>query len=165
MKELNTDFYDEYKRLDKFCRDMFSGQDGVTEYIKQMENAALYRYYVPTWDEDLKQLKRMRHLRNKLAHEVEFDADLCTESDILFVKTFYTRLFNCSDPLSIIRRQKEAAKKDKENNKKHHRNSRDSLYIIQRKKNLYLIKFITFLKTVFQNSHYIKPLKMRLLFL
>ena len=37
MKELNTDFYDEYKRLDKFCRDMFSGQDGVTEYIKQME--------------------------------------------------------------------------------------------------------------------------------
>lgn len=165
MKELNTDFYDEYKRLDKFCRDMFSGQDGVTEYIKQMENAALYRYYVPTWDEDLRQLKRMRHLRNKLAHEVGFDADLCTESDILFVKTFYTRLFNCSDPLSIIRRQKEAAKKGKKNSKKRHRNSRDSLYIIQRKKNLYLIKFITFLKTVFQNSHYIKPLKMRLLFL
>ena len=161
MKELNTDFYDEYKRLDKFCRDMFSGQDGVTEYIKQMENAALYRYYVPTWDEDLKQLKRMRHLRNKLAHEVGFDADLCTENDILFVKTFYTRLFNCSDPLSIIRRQKEG----KKNSKKRHRNSRDSLYIIQRKKNLYLIKFITFLKTVFQNSHYIKPLKMRLLFL
>lgn len=78
MKELNTDFYDEYKRLDKFCRDMFSGQDGA-EYIKQMENNALYRYYVPTWDEDLRQLKRMRHLRNQLAHEVEFDADLCTE--------------------------------------------------------------------------------------
>ena len=118
MKELNTDFYDEYKRLDKFCRDMFSGQDGVTEYIKQMENAALYRYYVPTWNEDLRQLKRMRYLRNKLAHEVGFDADLCTESDILFVKAFYTRLFNCSDPLSIIRRQKEAVKKRQQEQQK-----------------------------------------------
>ena len=138
MKVLNTDIYDEYKRLDKFFSYMFSGRDGVTEYIKQMENAALYRYYVPTWDEDLRQLKRMRHLRNKLAHEVEFDADLCTESDILFVKAFYTRLFNCSDPLSIIRRQKEAAKKrQKEQQKTPPEQPRPFIYYPKKKESLF----------------------------
>lgn len=138
MKELNTYFYDEYKRLDKFCRDMFSGKDGVSEYIKQMENSSLYRYYVPTWDEDLRQLKRMRYLRNKLAHEMEFDAELCTESDILFVKTFYARLFNCSDPLSIIRRQREAAKRSqKEQQKTQSEQPRPFIYYSKKKKSLF----------------------------
>ena len=34
---LCLEFQEAYKRLDNLCRDCFRSNDGVTEYIKQME--------------------------------------------------------------------------------------------------------------------------------
>ena len=38
MQPADNDFFEEYKRLDRLCADMYSCQNGVSEYINQMEN-------------------------------------------------------------------------------------------------------------------------------
>lgn len=39
MRDLNIEFQEQYKRLDRLCRDMYSSSDsGVSAYIRDMEN-------------------------------------------------------------------------------------------------------------------------------
>ena len=50
----------------------------------------------------MKKLKRVRHLRNNLAHNTDaFDEENCTQEDIQFVKDFHQRIINGTDPLQI----------------------------------------------------------------
>ena len=64
MTELEIDFFEEYKSVDNICRDMYQSQQGVTEYISQMEtmNCQGSRRVV-NWNEKYKKLKHLRWLR------------------------------------------------------------------------------------------------------
>jgi hypothetical protein len=66
----DVEFFEEYKRLDRLCADMFSCQNGVSAYIEQMESEAFQgRRHVPAWDADYKMLKHVRWVRNQIAHD------------------------------------------------------------------------------------------------
>ncbi|MDE7439385.1 MAG: hypothetical protein K2N23_02640, partial [Clostridia bacterium] len=106
MIELNVKFQEQYKRLDALCKDLFSSKDGVTAYIAEMERNSYsrYRYRIYNWDSTIEQLKRLRHIRNQLAHDVgAFDYDLCTHADIEWLNSFYDLILNINDPLARIK--------------------------------------------------------------
>ena len=108
MLDLNVEFQEEYKRLDRLCKDYLSSTEGVSEYVRQMESTPPFdRRYVFTWEDDYKQLKHVRWVRNQLAHEVgTLDSDICTEDDLDWVQSFYDRIMNGSDPFTIMRKAK-----------------------------------------------------------
>ncbi len=110
MLTLNLEFQEEYKRLDRLCRDYLSSREGVSEYIRQMESTPFCnRRYVFTWEDDYKQLKHIRWIRNQLAHEVgTMNSDICTVYDLDWVQNFYNRIMNGSDPFTIMRKADEA---------------------------------------------------------
>lgn len=111
MRELDNEFFEEYKRLDKLCREIFGSEKGVGEYINQMELiAAQGRRNVPAWDRDYKRLKRWRWLRNQLAHD---ESAVCENEDLVQLQEFYDRIFAIEDPLAILRKngqRKESSK-------------------------------------------------------
>ena len=108
MLTLNLEFQEEYKRLDRLCKDYLSSAEGVSEYIRQMESTPPYnRRYVFTWEDDYKQLKHVRWVRNQLAHEVgTLSSDICTEDDLDWVQSFNNRIMNGNDPFTIMRKAK-----------------------------------------------------------
>ena len=109
MRDLNIDFMDLYKSVDRFIRDAYSSSEGVSEYIRQMEkNDFKGRRYVVTWGEDYVKLKRLRWIRNQLSHEVGYDSDICEESDYYWLETFSSRLYSANDPLSAMNKAENA---------------------------------------------------------
>ena len=67
---------------------------------------------IPNWEDDLSQLKKMRHIRNNLAHEEgAFAKKVCTQNDIRWIQTFIKRIMNQSDPLAIQHRNQKNKKK------------------------------------------------------
>ena len=107
---LAIEFQEEYKRLDRLCKDLLCANEGVSEYIRQMEaTARLGQYYVRTWDEDYKQLKHVRYVRNRLAHDVgTLTSDVCTQEDLAWIKCFYQRILSGDDPFAVLRKGKAA---------------------------------------------------------
>ena len=101
MLAIEERLFDEYKKVDKFCRDMFSSQSGVTQYITEMEQKASYgRSVVQSWNDDYYTLKRVRWLRNKMAHESGVTE--CTELDAAWLENFHRRLLAQQDPLALL---------------------------------------------------------------
>ena len=93
--------FDNYKRVDNICRDMFSSQRGISQYITEMEQNSFWgRSTVPSWDEDYHRLKRIRWLRNQIAHESS--ATDCNEEDVSWLEEFHHRLLKCQDPLALL---------------------------------------------------------------
>ena len=37
MQERDNTFFEAYKRLDRLCADMYGGQNGVSQYLEDME--------------------------------------------------------------------------------------------------------------------------------
>lgn len=103
MNNINYDFFDEYKKLEKLCNEMYNAHNGVTLYIDNMASVPYSNYCnIPNWESDLNQLKRLRHIRNNLAHvEGAFHETICTQNDIEWVIAFYKRILNQSDPLAM----------------------------------------------------------------
>ena len=106
---LSIDFLEEYKRLDRLCKDSLSSVEGVSEYIRQMEGM----WYdglrlVKGWERDYKQLKHVRWVRTQLAHEVgTLNSGICTEDDYDWVVEFYNRIISGEDPFALLRRARE----------------------------------------------------------
>ena len=103
MNTASIAFLELYKRVDCFIRDAYSSQEGVSEYLRQME-ARPYsgkRLYA-SWDSYYKTLKHLRWVRNQLSHEVSFDSELCSESDYNWLAEFYQALNHADDPLAIV---------------------------------------------------------------
>lgn len=93
--------FDEYKRADNICRDMFSSQNGISQYITEMEQKSFCGYsMVPSWDGNYRRLKRTRWLRNQIADEA-FVTD-CNEGDVAWLEDFHHRLLECRDPLALL---------------------------------------------------------------
>lgn len=104
MDKLNYAFFEEFKHLDKICGEIYQSQKGVTDYIEDMKSVTVSNYRnIPNWKDDLKQLQRLRHIRNYLAHEEgAFDRNACTQNDIDWVQKFYRRILHQCDPLAVL---------------------------------------------------------------
>lgn len=103
MLAIEERLFDEYKKVDKLCREIFSSQSGVTQYITEMEQKASYgRSVIPSWNDDYYTLKRVRWLRNKIAHES--GATECNEHDATWLENFHRRLLAQQDPLALLRK-------------------------------------------------------------
>ena len=108
MRDLNVEFLEQYKHLDKLCKDMYSSGEGVSSYIKDMESASYNeKQCVYNWDAICKQLKHIKWMRNQLAHEIDIDTDFCNQNDIDWVKQFYESIFNGTDPLTLVHKAKQ----------------------------------------------------------
>lgn len=105
MNNLNYDYFEEYKRLDKLCCDMYNtSHNGVTHYIDDMKATPYSTYHrIPNWESDFKRLQQLRHIRNILAHtEGAFYEEQCTQSDIDWIHSFVKRILTQSDPLALL---------------------------------------------------------------
>lgn len=112
---INIIFQEEYKKLDKLCKDCFSSVDGVSEYIRQMESMQYsHQRLIQLWEDDYKMLKHVRRVRNQLAHEVgTLCSDICRQEDLDFIVGFYNKILNRMDPLTRIRILKESERKSR----------------------------------------------------
>lgn len=101
----------EFNRVEKLCNRMYSEIHGVTIYIKDMENVPKSKARViPCWDEDYRNLRRIRHVRNALVHE-DADADISySDADIEYLEDFYQRLMHQQDPLALLKKEMERPK-------------------------------------------------------
>lgn len=94
-------FFDEYKKLDNLCKDILGADQGVTEYISEMERTPFSkRSMVISWDSTYKMLKHVRWIRNDIAHGNGNSE--CEQEDIAFVKEFYQKIITQKDPFGII---------------------------------------------------------------
>lgn len=104
LHPLDDEFFEEYKRLDRICADMYSARRGVSEYIADMESRPIRETYrIITWDHDYKQLKHLRWIRNRIAHESD-TCQICSISDIQDIQNFYNRILLGRDPIAMLER-------------------------------------------------------------
>ena len=70
-----------------------------------MQNRPRGSYLVRGWDDDLKQLKHYRWVRNQIVHEPDCSEDnMCDVGDAEWIDTFYSRIMNQTDPLAMYRK-------------------------------------------------------------
>lgn len=99
MLENDERLLDEFKRVDRICGDIFSCRHGISKYIGEMEQTpSCKRRGAPLWDEDYRNLKRVRWLRNQIVHEMS--AVNCEARDIEWLEEFHARILAQQDPLA-----------------------------------------------------------------
>ncbi len=111
---LNAEFLNEFKKIDKLLSEAYGELHGVTAYIEEMKNSD--GFGISGWNEDFKRLKTIRNRRNKLVHEVDYDeVDRVTKDDIEYIKDFYKRFLKNTDPLAqLYKKEKPKKKKNKD---------------------------------------------------
>ena len=128
-------FFDEYKALDRLCKDILESENGVTEYIERMEREERGKMIVADWERDYKKLKSMRYLRNRIAHEDGIkESDVCSPSDTSWVMQFQDRIMAEEDPLTVLHNYDASLKKEKQKPKKEKDNFPDYPDINERPK-------------------------------
>lgn len=117
MLDIEIELLEEYKKLDNLLKDKFSSEKGVSEYIDKMKQDNYYgESYIKDWQYYFKQLKRVRWLRNNIAHNNGVSD--CRKDDVEFLKNFYNATLNNMDPLRLLylRRKKESQNDNKTHN-------------------------------------------------
>ena len=118
MQPADNEFFEEYKRLDKLCSEMYSCQNGISEYIAQMENKAYQgQYRIHSWDSDYKMLKHVRWVRNQIAHD-SGTYQISEPEDLTFVRDYYNRIFSGQDSLTLLRKAIDAETERRRQQKK-----------------------------------------------
>ena len=98
-------FINSYKRLEKLCNEIYDSNHGISAYIDDMLRLTSASRYVSSWDNDLKQLKHYRWIRNQIAHEPNCTEEkMCEYGDVQWIDDFYDRIMNQSDPLAMYRK-------------------------------------------------------------
>ena len=98
-------FIDAYKKLEKLCGEIYNDNHGISSYIDEMINTPIGSLYVAGWDEDLKQLKHYRWVRNQIVHEPGCtEANMCEPYDTEWINNFHSRIMTASDPLAQYRK-------------------------------------------------------------
>ena len=134
LHALDNDFFEEYKRLEQLCSDIYSHQNGVSEYLSDMEsNAYQGQFKISCWTADYKMLKRVRWVRNQIAHN-SGAYHSSTLADLAFVQDFHSRIISGQDPLSLLRRTS-AARLTTPPKKQPQANSPQPLSPVQSRKN------------------------------
>lgn len=101
MDNIEILFFEEYKKLDNLCKDLFKSDRGVSQYIEEMECTSFTKSrLVESWQDDYKMLKHVRWIRNNIAHNNDYSG--CNKSDVKNVKDFYQKIINQKDPFSVI---------------------------------------------------------------
>lgn len=110
MSKMNDAFLEEFKRVDKLCREIYDDDRGISSYIDDMKAVPGYESSkIPKWDETLSNLKRLRHIRTQLAHEVgTMNAEMCDRRDIDWLKAFRQSILDTSDPVAVLTRRSAA---------------------------------------------------------
>lgn len=115
MKELDYEFFEQYKKLDKLCQDMYSSREGLSYYIKRMEdNGYLGVKIINGWLDDYYRLKHLRYVRNRIAHD-NYSYDFSKVEDLDDVINFYERILRQEDPLCLLNNFNEKNKKSSKN--------------------------------------------------
>jgi hypothetical protein len=105
MTQINDEFMEAYKHLDKICREIFSAEKGVTTYIDEMREISDGSRFVSSWNNVLNRLIQLRKIRNDYAHEVgNAYEDICSPADIQWLNDFYNAILLTSDPLALYRK-------------------------------------------------------------
>ena len=95
-------FIESYKHLEKLCGEVLNDNRRISAYIYEMENTPRGSYLVRGWDDDLKQLKHYRWVRNQIAHEPDCtEQNMCEPCDTVWLDDFYSRIMNQTDPLAL----------------------------------------------------------------
>ena len=95
-------FIESYKHLEKLCGEVLNDDRRISAYIDEMINTPRGSYLVRGWDDDLKQLKHYRWVRNQIAHEPYCtEQNMCEPSDAVWLDAFYSRIMNQTDPLAL----------------------------------------------------------------
>lgn len=98
-------FIESYKQLEKICGELLNDERRLSAYIDAMINTRDGSYLVEGWDEDLKQLKRYRWIRNHIVHEPGCSEDnMCKPYDTMWLDNFYFRIMSQDDPLALYRK-------------------------------------------------------------
>ena len=108
----NISFFDEYKKLDKLCSEMYGkNSGGVTCYLNDMMAVPVaQRKWIPEWNQTYDRLRKLRHIRNQMAHgEGSFEDYPCSKEDVLWLWEFQSKIMHTSDPLAVYRRQTEGS--------------------------------------------------------
>ena len=99
------EFINSYKRLEKLCNEIYDSNHGISAYIDDMAKLTSASFYVFNWNDDLKQLKHYRWIRNQIAHEPNCtEENMCEYRDAQWIDDFYDRIMNQSDPLAMYRK-------------------------------------------------------------
>lgn len=115
MTKTDGEFFEEFKRLEKFCEDIYGCNHAIGSYIEDMRaHEREGRVSVSGWTEDLRALVRCRRLRNVLAHESE--EGICTDGDVGWVRSFRGRLLRREDPLALLAAKKRSEEEVKRKN-------------------------------------------------
>lgn len=95
-------FIESYKHLEKLCGEVLNDDRRISAYIDEMINTPRGSYLVRGWDDDLKQLKHYRWVRNQIAHEPDCtEQNMCEPCDTVWLDDFYSRIMNQTDPLAL----------------------------------------------------------------
>lgn len=95
-------FIDSYKQLEKLCGELLNDDRRISSYIEEMENTPDGSFYVRGWNNDLKQLKHYRWIRNQIVHEPDCtEQNMCESNDVIWLDNFYSRIMNQNDPLAL----------------------------------------------------------------
>lgn len=108
----NIIFFDEYKKLDKLCPEMYGkNSGGVTCYLNDMMAVpVMQRNRIPEWNQTYDRLRKLRHIRNQMAHgEGSFEDYPCNKEDIMWLWEFQSKIMHTSDPLAVYRRKIEGS--------------------------------------------------------
>lgn len=100
-------FISSYKKLEKLCNNIYDDNHGVSIYIDEMLNRPDGVNFVSGWDEDLKQLKHYRWVRNQIVHELDCsEEDMCEPEDEEWIDSFYHRIIVQTDPLATYSKKR-----------------------------------------------------------
>ena len=103
-------FIDSYKRLEKLCSEVYGDNHGVSAYIDEMVKKSDGAYCVSGWNEDLKQLKHYRWVRNQIVHDPNCsEENMCTPEDSQWINDFHSRIMSANDPLAQYRKIKKCS--------------------------------------------------------
>lgn len=99
-----NEFLESYKQLEKLCNEIYNQNNGVSQYISDMESRSGFNTsYVSGWDRDYRRLKEIRHIRNSMVHDTSDDGTNYFDDDVVFLKDFYERIMTGSDPITMLR--------------------------------------------------------------
>ncbi len=105
-------FLESYKKLDNLCKDLLRSEKGVASYLERMEKYRNAQYQIFHWDLDYKMLKHYRHIRNQIAHDnYANESNMSNEHDVKWIKNFYQRILNQTDPLALYETKRAHANK------------------------------------------------------